>query len=199
MKAVIYLRNLLDACQLILDLSRQKKGKEVVKTTEFEVRKLLSETARLFEKVVEGNKEKKLDFFCVCDEKVPPFIKSDPVRIRQILINLVSNSVKYTKSGSVTLSATFIDFKQVRFAVKDTGIGIKSEDLDKLFREFGRIRNKEDEILNEKGVGLGLVLSNQLAYSISPNTDRQGIKVESEYGKGSQFSFVVENCFDHEF
>lgn len=55
-KATIYLRNLLDACQLILEMSRQKKGKEVVKTTEFEVRKLLSETSRLFEKIVEGNK-----------------------------------------------------------------------------------------------------------------------------------------------
>ena len=69
--------------------------------------------------------------------------------------------------------------------------------MDKLFTEFGRIRNKEDEIMNDKGVGLGLVLSNQLAYSISPFKNKQGITVESEYGKGSEFWFIAENMFDN--
>ncbi len=196
-KGVIHLRNLLDACQMILELSKNKNGKEVVKTTEFEVRKLLSETVRLFEKIVEGSRDKDITLKWTCDVRISHFIKSDPVRLRQILINLVSNSVKYTKKGTITLEATFITFKRIRFTIRDTGIGIKKEDLDKLFKEFGRIRNKDDEILNEKGVGLGLVLSNQLAWSISPAKDRSGITVSSEYGRGSEFSFVVENQFDN--
>lgn len=81
-KATIFLRNLLDACQLILELSRTQPGKEVVKTTEFEVRKLLGETVRLFEKIVEGNKDKPIKLLYSCEDQIDTFIKSDPVRIR---------------------------------------------------------------------------------------------------------------------
>lgn len=74
--------------------------------------------------------------------------------------------------------------------MEDTGLGIKEDDLKKLFREFGKIENKQDKLLNSKGVGLGLNLSNDLSKLLGPNPE-VGISVKSEYGHGSCFSFDI--------
>lgn len=196
-KASFHIRNLLDACQLILELAKSHNHKFEIKSTEFDLKKLIAETCKMFEKVLEEKtKEVKIQHYC--DEKINQFIKSDPTRLRQILINLLSNSIKYTLKGTITVSAFYETFYRIRISVKDTGLGIKEEDLDKLFREFGRVQNKEDKLLNEKGVGLGLVLSNQLAYSLSSPKERKGIKVASKYGEWSEFTFWIENKFKSE-
>lgn len=197
LNACATINNLLEACQCILDLT--KKGKEgEFKPMEFNLHKLITETTKLFHEMnasASSQSKKDLELLVDYERKCPETIKSDPIRIRQILINLISNAWKYTEKGSVTVKVDMLDFNNIRISVIDTGIGIKRENLNKLFKEFGRIKSKQDEILNEKGVGLGLNLSNQLAYSLSPADKKSSITVTSSYGKGSCFSFIVYNFF----
>src|SRR3990167_8234883 len=196
--ACFYIRNLLDACKLILDLSKSDSSAGALKTAEFSLLNLIREICGFFERQIEDqHKEFKIRY--EWDEHIDTFINSDPVRIRQILINLISNSVKYTTKGEIVVSAVAETFHKIKISVRDTGLGIKKSDLGKLFREFGRIQNEGDEVLNEHGVGLGLVLSNRLVRTISPPGINRGIDVVSEYGKGSEFSFYLENKFkNHE-
>ena len=127
-------------------------------------------------------------------QNVPKFIKSDPIRIRQVVINLISNGFKYTSKGGITLHANLLSNSSVKIAVKDTGLGIKKENLGQLFAEFSKIKEENDVLLNPNGVGLGLNISNSLAYYLSP-LPKNGILVTSEWGKGSIFSFQVEDKF----
>ena len=197
LNACATINNLLEACQCILDLT--KRGKEgQFKPTEFNLHKLITETTKLFHEMnasASSQSKKDVELLVDYERKCPETIKSDPIRIRQILINLISNAWKYTEKGSVTVKVDMITFNDIRISVIDTGIGIKHENLTKLFKEFGRIKSEQDEILNEKGVGLGLNLSNQLAYSLSPAEKKSAITVTSTYGKGSAFTFTVYNFF----
>ena len=191
-RSATHIDNLLEACQCILDLA--KNGKDAkLKATEFSLKKLISETVKLFQSM--NRRSEEVQVMMAYDNKCDEFIKSDPIRIRQILINLISNALKYTLKGEVKVVVEKVSFKEILISVKDTGIGIKKENLDKLFKQFGRIKSKQDEILNDKGVGLGLDLSNQLAYSISPPNRKLGITVSSVYGQGSTFSIWVQNYF----
>ena len=196
-KATVHIQNLLDACQLILEMSKPPSEQKPMKTTQFSLEKLLEETCRFFEKTIQDQK-KPIKIRYQWDEHIDAFIKSDPVRIRQILINLISNAVKYTTKGEIVVVAHAETFHKIKITVKDSGLGIKTEDLGRLFGEFSRVQSKEDEMLNEKGVGLGLMLSNQLARTIGPTEHAQGINVSSVYGQGSEFSFYVENKFKNQ-
>ena len=191
--SVSHIQNLLDACQLILDLAKNEGNQPPVKATEFNLKNLIRDACKL---VLELNKHK-TDVYITYqyDNTQDDFIKSDPVRIRQIILNLLSNAIKYTTKGTVSVIVTKLTFYKIKIAIKDTGIGIREEDLGKLFKEFGRIKNSQDEQLNRNGVGLGLQFSNMLAQSISPKEEKFGILVESSFGKGSEFSFMVENQF----
>ena len=136
------------------------------------------------------------------------YIRSDPIRIKQILLNLISNAMKYTPKGTVTVSVEQTDqeenplsrkigkrSKQIRISVIDSGIGISETDQQKLFKEFGRVSNSIDESLNSGGIGLGLLLSNNMCKQLSSMNKQAGIQVKSQVGKGSIFSFYVENKF----
>src|SRR3990167_9213834 len=197
LKATGLVRNLLDMCQLILELSKPEPQSQQLKTTEFNLQKMLDETCKFFERFVDDQK-KAVKIRYEWDEHIDTFIKSDPVRIRQILINLISNSVKYTTKGEIVVSAVAETFHKIKISVRDTGLGIKKEDLTKLFTEFGRVQRKEDEQLNQNGVGLGLMLSNQLARSIGASSKSTGIQVDSIYGQGSEFWFYLENKFNNQ-
>ena len=122
------------------------------------------------------------------DENLPSGLYGDELRIKQVLTNLLSNAVKYTKEGSVTLKVFFqwVDDETIKlcFAVKDTGIGIKKEDLGKLFDSFKRLELNKNR--NIEGTGLGLNIAKQLVELMQGN-----ISVESEYGKGSVFYFSI--------
>lgn len=122
------------------------------------------------------------------DREIPSRLFGDDVRIRQILINLLTNAVKYTHEGTVWLRVAgrvVGDIAVIRFMVEDTGIGIKAEDLPKLSAEFERI--EEDRNRNIEGTGLGMSITIQLLTLLGSK-----LHVESEYGKGSKFYFELE-------
>jgi CheY-like chemotaxis protein/anti-sigma regulatory factor (Ser/Thr protein kinase) len=127
--------------------------------------------------------QKNLGFNTVVAENIPKVIYGDSKRIRQILNNILNNAYKYTPSGWVTLNVSMNDAGAIVFAISDTGIGIKEEDLPKLFGEFVQldiIKNK-----NIAGTGLGLAITNRLVKMMNGH-----VNVESEYGKGSTFTIT---------
>lgn len=121
-------------------------------------------------------------------EDLPGKLFGDSVRIRQIIINFMNNAIKFTDSGSVTLSVKSIkEGPQVitlEFAVTDTGMGIKDEDKDKLFKSFSQVDEKKNH--SKEGTGLGLTICKQLAEQMGGS-----VGVTSEYGKGSTFYFRI--------
>lgn len=122
------------------------------------------------------------------DKDIPAKLYGDELRIKQVLTNLLSNAVKYTKEGSVTLKVFFkwLDGDRIElcFSVKDTGIGIKDEDLSKLFNSFKRLELSKNR--NIEGTGLGLNITKQLVELMHGT-----ITVESEYGRGSTFTVSI--------
>ena len=122
------------------------------------------------------------------DSGLPSGLWGDELRIRQVLTNLLSNAVKYTERGSITLKAFYepIDENNIKlcFSVIDTGIGIKEEDMPKLFNSFKRLDLEKNR--NIQGTGLGLNIAKRLVEQMNGE-----ITVESEYGKGSVFSIVI--------
>lgn len=169
----------------VLDISKIEAGKITLENRPFELRKYLKEVIFLFS---EKASEKSIELeYHVEGELVSNFI-GDITRIKQILINLVSNAIKFTKTGKVSLivSGRIVDDQNVEltFMVKDTGVGIKKENLDKLFQAFTQA---DSSITREfGGTGLGLSISRQLAQIMGGD-----ITVESEYGKGSKFRFII--------
>lgn len=148
----------------------------------FSLREVLLDTLTLFEVPA---KSRGLELKFEWDSKIPHLIYSDPSRICQIVTNLLNNAIKFTYKGSITLKTVYKGAQMVRIMVIDTGIGIKSEDVKKIFQA-------EDEYFNSHGVGIGLKISQSLAYRLGPK-DKRGIKVRSEYGKGTCFFFTVES------
>ena len=133
--------------------------------------------------------EKNLNLVMDIDEKLPSKAIGDVQKIRQAAANLLTNAVKYTKEGEVKFSVRMLEKRDdgftVRFAVKDTGIGIKAQEMDKLFSAFDRLDFEKTR--NIEGSGLGLAISQRFLALMGSE-----IKVVSEYGKGSEFSFLVK-------
>ena len=134
--------------------------------------------------------EKHLAFRVSVSEDIPAALFGDDVRIRQVLTNLLTNAVKYTQSGEISLRVSLLRKEKtetgeeaiLHFEVADTGIGIKPEDMKKLFSEFERLET--DRNRNIEGTGLGMPITQRLLSMMGAE-----LKVESEYGKGSVFSF----------
>lgn len=116
---------------------------------------------------------------------IPDIIITDPNRLKQIILNLLSNARKFTRKGSITLKATY-KFPQLYIKCKDTGIGMPSEKKFKLFTLFGKL--DDSSIANPQGVGLGLMISNMLVKKLGGSN----INVASSIGKGSKFSFSIQ-------
>jgi len=127
------------------------------------------------------------------DNKIPQRFYTDPNRLRQIVINLVSNALKFTSKGNVTIQGTFVNSTICKIAVTDTGVGISKQSMKDLFREFGKLQ--ENSRLNLNGIGLGLVISKLLSQELSP--DNEGLMVDSEEGKGTTFYFHLESKIDN--
>ncbi|MDE7429955.1 MAG: response regulator, partial [Lachnospiraceae bacterium] len=168
----------------ILDFSKIESGKMEIVPTEYEFNSMLNDLYNIFSLRA---KEKGLVFDVNVDPELPSRLYGDDLRIRQVLINLLTNAVKYTRKGTVTFQVSGErDGEDVvlHFAVRDTGIGIKQEDISRLFSAFERIeeeRNKDIE-----GTGLGMNISLQLLKLMG--TD---LRVESVYGEGSRFFFAL--------
>ncbi len=169
----------------ILDLSKIESGKMELVETVYDAYSEMDNIRVIIENRI-GNQPIALNFDV--DDKFPPILYGDVVRIRQVLINLLNNAVKFTERGSVTLGVKVIakeeDYIELEISVEDTGIGIKEEDLEKLFDEFKQLDLKNN--LGKEGTGLGLTISSQLIDMMGGS-----LKVESQYGKGSRFYFDI--------
>jgi len=130
------------------------------------------------------------------DSRLPVEIGTDPARLSQILINLVSNSLKYSqKKGTITVRVepNVLNSKKIDFYVEDTGLGIRGEDQKELLKDWGRIERFEDSKLNPESIGLGLSICNKLANQLNVEGSQEGIKIDSVFGKGTKIKFSVEN------
>lgn len=136
-------------------------------------------------------KEKSLQLHCECSASETSWVHGDDAKLRQILVNLISNAIKFTRAGQVTVSVEQVrlpdDRVQLRCKVADTGIGIREEDLPKIFQEFLQLH----EFGSIPSTGLGLVIAKQLVELMEGS-----LWVESVFGKGSVFQFTVtlEGC-----
>ena len=169
----------------ILDFSKIESGKMTIVEKVYNPKELINDLMMLFENRA-LNKPIKLLYDV--DDDIPENLYGDENRIRQIIINLVNNAIKFTDNGYVKLSikSKTIDNEKVEllFKVEDTGIGIKEEDLSKLFGSFEQLDVKKN--YEKEGTGLGLAISRQLV-----NLMNGEIGVESQYGKGSIFYFSI--------
>lgn len=168
----------------ILDFSKIESGKMEIVPAEYEFNSMLNDLFNMFSLRAQ---EKGLRFDVVVDPALPSKLFGDDLRIRQVLSNLLTNAVKYTRKGTVTFEVSGErDGGDVilHFAVRDTGIGIKQEDIPKLFSAFERI--EEEKNRNVEGTGLGMNISLQLLRLM--DTD---LRVESVYGEGTRFFFTL--------
>ena len=169
----------------ILDLTKIESGKMELIEQNFNLKKMINEIVNV---VYSSVKNKGLKLELDIDEQLPSVVVGDDLRIKQVVTNMLNNAVKYTHFGSVTLSIkgqTKGHNILLYFAVIDTGIGVKEEELDKLFEAFERADEKKNR--NIEGTGLGLHISNRILKLMDSR-----LHVESEYGKGSTFSFAIE-------
>lgn len=176
--------NLLAIINDILDLSKIESGKMNIVEVEYELSSLVLDIANMMT-MKAGEKGLKVEV--QVDRNIPAWMLGDDVRIRQIIINLMNNAVKYTETGSVTLSIEGErdgEYEILHIGIKDTGIGIKPEDMSKLFEKFARIEEQRNHSV--EGTGLGMNITIGLLTMMNSK-----LNVESEYGKGSCFSFDI--------
>ena len=178
-------RTLLSIINDILDFSKIEKGNVEIVESNYELSSLLSDVINM---VWLRAEKKGLKLVTEVEPTTPEKLYGDEVRIRQIIINLLNNAVKYTDKGSVTLKVGYekTDKENInlKVSVSDTGIGIKEEDLGKLFDKFKRLDLDKNKTI--EGSGLGLPITSQLIKLMNG-----GINVESTYGEGSTFSVSI--------
>ena len=180
-------KTLLGLINDILDFSKIEAGKMDIINVDYNFVSLLNDLVNM----VQGKaSDKGLKLNLDIDRNIPMILNGDEIRIKQIITNILSNAVKYTKEGSITFKAGFEwieddkDSVKLRISVTDTGIGIKKEDLDRLFVAFERIDEKKNR--NIEGTGLGMSIAQSFLAMMGSH-----MEVESEYGKGSTFSFTL--------
>ncbi len=170
----------------ILDLSKLESGKMDIVPTQYAISSMFSDLVNL---IWIRAHQKNLEFKVDIDPDIPSMLYGDEVRIKQVVTNMLTNAVKYTESGSVTLSAkgerVAADQILLRISVEDTGMGIRKESLDDLFRSFKRVDESDNR--NIEGTGLGLNISKQLIEMMGGK-----ITVDSVYHKGSVFTIELK-------
>ncbi|MBF0413070.1 MAG: response regulator, partial [Desulfamplus sp.] len=185
-KVYLSAQNLLGIINDILDFSKIEAGKLNMESVDFDLNDVLNNLGSL---VILKAHEKGLELLFAIDSDVPTALKGDPLRLGQILLNLVNNAVKFTEKGEITLSINLIEHNKhsafIRFAVTDTGIGLTKEQQGKLFQSF----QQADTSTTRKygGTGLGLTISKKLCEMMGGE-----IGIESEESKGSTFWFTAE-------
>lgn len=173
-------RSLLQIINAILDLSKMAAGRMPVYIEEFELGELVSDAARVVESLTA---KKGLELKTEVPSGV--YMRSDKTKIKQILINLVGNAVKFTSKGGVYIKAEADNpAGRLRLSVRDTGAGIRTADLPQLFQEFGQLDASSTR--EHGGTGLGLVISSKFAQLLGG-----GIEVQSDYGSGTTFTVTV--------
>ena len=169
----------------ILDLSKIEEGKMEVIPEEYHIGSLLND---IYTMLNVRATNKKLPLIMDVDSNLPSVLYGDCTKLRQILVNLLSNAVKYTDSGFIKFvlsGKTEGDRVKLHFQIRDTGVGIKKKDMPRLFEEFRRI--EENHSGHIEGTGLGISITIQFLKLMGSE-----LMVDSEYGKGSNFHFVLE-------
>jgi len=169
----------------ILDLAKVDAGKMIFEQTPFKMASSLSAMLHLFETKIQ---EKNLKLVKEYDSRIPEVLIGDPVRLHQIILNLVSNSVKFTIKGKITVSVILLKEDEekvtIEFAVRDTGLGIPENKMEKIFENFQQASSGTSRLYG--GTGLGLAIVKQLVESQGGS-----ISVKSKIDEGSIFSFVL--------
>ncbi len=178
-------QTLLSVINDILDFSKIESGKMEIIPVQYDISSVVGD---LYNMVLNKAKAKNLAFNVDIDPEMPHVLYGDDVRIRQIVLNMLTNSIKYTERGRIDLSFRFDKFDDknilLKVSVKDTGIGIKEEDMERLFSPFERIEEMKNRSV--EGTGLGMNIVKQLLALMDSR-----LNVISEYGKGSEFSFEI--------
>lgn len=171
----------------VLDFSKIESGKLELNIEEVDILALTNQVISLFK--YQAN-SKNIDLLLNIDDAVPQFIYADSLRLKQIIVNLIGNALKFTTDGSIQLSISTTDapddaISTIHFSVKDTGIGIKQQNQEKIFHSFVQ----EDLSTTKKfgGTGLGLAISNQLLGLM-----KSKLLLKSKYRKGSEFYFTID-------
>jgi len=169
----------------ILDFSKIEARKLEIEEVNFDIVDTVENTIETFSV---NTREKNLSLTCEIDENIPDFLKGDSVRIKQVLINLIGNAVKFTEKGGVQVSVVVIKREektvQIQFTIKDSGIGMTEETLEEIFDGFSQADSSTTRRFG--GTGLGTTISKRLVELMGGS-----IKAESERGKGSVFSFTL--------
>ncbi len=179
-------RSLLAIINDILDFSKIESGKMEIISVPYKISDIIYDLNNM---IAIKAREKGLEFILEIDENIPSELRGDDVRLRQIILNILSNAVKYTKQGSVTFRMSGAKVCEGKFGlrveVEDTGIGIKDGDRGKIFDSFKRL--DEEKNRNIEGTGLGMSITTSFLYMMGSE-----LKLRSEYGKGSNFFFQLE-------
>lgn len=178
--------NLLNIINDILDFSKMEAGKLLIEKIPFDIKALIEDTIKAH---LKRANEKGLELNYSFSSVIPQWLIGDPTRLQQILNNLISNAIKFTEHGEVSVSVkkikTFEEEIELKILVSDNGIGISKENMSKLFKTFSQV----DSSFTRKfgGAGLGLVICKQLVEVMGGT-----MYVESEEGKGSKFYFTLK-------
>ena len=169
----------------VLDFSKIQAGKMEIIPVEYDTDELIKKVSNMIQLRL---KSKPIEYSVKVSNDVPKRLFGDEIRIAQILTNLLTNAVKYTDEGKITLSVNATKDSKgmdaIEYIVEDTGCGIKEEDMEKLFSSYGRINIEKNRRVEGTGLGIGIVTGLLEAMNSQ-------LHVESEYGKGSRFSFVL--------
>lgn len=178
-------KNLLEIVNGVLDISKIESNKIEIINKEYDMMDTLDNLVAL-SKARLGDKP--IEFRTSFDESLPKYLYGDVLRIKQICINLLTNSIKYTKEGFIEFKVDSVikdDVCRLIISVEDSGIGIKEEDIDKLFEKFGRLDLEKN--ISIEGSGLGLAITKKLIEMMGGK-----IVVQSTYGKGSKFTVALD-------
>lgn len=176
---------LLDIVNGILDISKIEANKLEIVNTEYDINKVFEELISLTKSRLG---DKPLDFRVSIDPSLPRYLYGDKVRVKQVVLNLLTNALKYTREGWFELKVTSVrkdDICRLIISVQDTGIGIKPESIDKLFTKFERLDIEKNNTI--EGTGLGLAITKKLLELMGGQ-----IVVQSVYGEGSKFTIALD-------
>ena len=176
----------------ILDFSKIESGKLEIIEDDYAPMSMLNDLSMIF---LNRIAEKPVELLFDIDKRMPAKLHGDSLRIRQVIINIVNNAIKFTDSGYVKLSMEILQMDEedilLQFRVKDTGQGIKEEDISRLFGTFEQMDKEKNKY--KEGTGLGLAISKQLVELMNGQ-----ITVESIYGQGSEFTFTIPQRIVHQ-
>ncbi|MGB3536033.1 MAG: 7TM-DISM domain-containing protein [Microcoleaceae cyanobacterium] len=172
--------HLLTLINQVLNLSKIEAGKFVLNSTTVDLYKLLNEVKNIF---ILSARNKNLNLYFTQDANVPQWIKTDPTKLKEVLINLLGNAIKFTHSGAVSLRVTRAE-NILSFKIQDTGIGIDSEEIGSIFKSFYQCTNSSQL---QEGTGLGLTISQKFVKLMGGE-----ITVKSRVNKGTTFNFFID-------